>query len=40
MIRLRKRIILFIVIVVGCGWLGKIIDLILVGQPEGQTLGS
>lgn len=40
MIKLKKRIILFIVIVVGCGWIGKIIDLILVGQPEGQSLGS
>ncbi len=39
MIKLDKRIILFIVIVVGCGWLGKIIDLILVEQPKGQTLG-
>lgn len=40
MIKLKKRIILFLVIVVGCGWLGKVIDLMLVGQPEGQSLGS
>jgi membrane protease YdiL (CAAX protease family) len=27
-------------IAVGCGWLGKIVDLILIGQPEGQSLGA
>lgn len=36
---LNKRMILFIVIVLACGWFGKIIDLILVGQKEGQSLG-
>ncbi|MFA9466451.1 MAG: CPBP family intramembrane glutamic endopeptidase [Velocimicrobium sp.] len=34
-----KRIIVFIVIVLTCGWLGKIVDLILTGQPEGHSLG-
>ena len=38
--KLKNRISLFIAIVVGCGWLGKIIDLILVEQPKGQSLGS
>lgn len=38
--KLKIRIILFIMIVVFCGWLGKIIELILVGQPQGQSLGS
>jgi membrane protease YdiL (CAAX protease family) len=31
---------LFIMIAVGCGWLGKLVDMILVDQPEGQSLGS
>ncbi len=38
--QLRTRILLFIMIAVGCGWLGKVIDMILVDQPEGQSLGS
>ncbi len=37
---LNKRILVFIAVVVGCGWFGKIIDLLLVGQPQGQSLGS
>lgn len=38
--QLRNRILLFAMIAVGCGWLGKIVDLILIGQPEGQSLGA
>lgn len=38
--KLRKRIIIFIIIVLICGWFGKIIDLVLTKQPEGQSLGS
>jgi membrane protease YdiL (CAAX protease family) len=39
MLHLKKRIIIFTIIVFLCGWLGKIIDLMLVGQPKGQSLG-
>lgn len=38
--KIRNRIIFFIVIVIGCGWIGKLIDLILVKQPKGQSLGA
>ncbi len=38
--QLRNRMILFIMIAVGCGWLGKVVDLLLVGQRGGQSLGS
>lgn len=38
--QLRTKILLFIMIAVGCGWLGKVVDIILVDQPERQSLGS
>lgn len=37
---MKLRVTLFIVIVLACGWFGKLIDLILVEQPKDQTLGS
>ncbi len=37
--KLKIRLILFAVIVLGCGWLGKVVDTILPGQPKGQSLG-
>ena len=36
---LNIRIIFFIVVILACGWFGKIIDLILAGPSEGQSLG-
>ena len=38
--QLKRRIYFFIIIVVICGWIGKIIDMVLVNQPKGQSLGS
>jgi hypothetical protein len=35
--QLQSRMLLFIMIAVGCGWLGKLVDMILIDQPEGQS---
>ncbi len=37
---IKKSVTIFCIIAVLCGWLGRIIDTMLINQPDGQSLGS
>lgn len=39
-IQLKKRLVIFVIFALACGWFVKIADVLLVNQPEGQSLGS